>query len=78
MKLAPIAAALALALAVLLTPSQVDAAEVPSPSLVAPSAIKAEAVYAPLAPAIVFPVSDFEMECTGDHVKTESFKLGAN
>ncbi len=68
MKLAPIAAALAVA--VLLTPSQVEAAEVPSASLVATSAIKAEAVYAPLAAAIAFPVEDFEMECTGDHVKT--------
>lgn len=68
MKLAPIAAALATA--ILLTPSEVEAAEVPSASLAAPSAIEAEAVYAPLAGAIVIPASDFEMQCTGNHVKT--------
>ncbi|MDE2795416.1 MAG: hypothetical protein OXL34_11405 [Gemmatimonadota bacterium] len=68
MKLTPIAAAMAMA--VLLTPFQVEAAEVPAASLVAPSAIKAEAAYAPLAAAIALPVEDFEMQCTGDHVKT--------
>ncbi|MCY3808572.1 MAG: hypothetical protein OXG58_03890 [Gemmatimonadetes bacterium] len=67
-KLTPIAAALAMA--VLLAPSQAEAAVAPSPSLVAPSATIAEAAYAPLAAAIALPVSDFEMECTGDHVKT--------
>ena len=67
-KLAPIAAAVAMA--VLLTPFQVVAAEGPSASLVAPSAIKAEAVYAPLAAAIALPEGDFEMQCTGNHVKT--------
>lgn len=67
-KLAPIAAALAMA--VLLTPLQAEAAEAPSPSLVAPSATKAEAVYAPLAAAIALPEVDFEMTCTGNHLKS--------